>query len=1353
MWQALNSSSNTLFRTLPSNWTSVRLKIASFAPQGAYQQVGLLIYQNDDNYVDVNRGFAGNPDIEYFRESAQSTAYINSGQSLANTSNVILRADRSGNTYSGFYSLDGGSTWTSLGSTTITLTNPSLAIEVGANQQGTIPTADLAWVEVLQSATLPAPTLTSATPNSGALGATLNVVLAGTNFQTGVGCSFGSGITVNSCGVNSSTQITANITIGSSATQGSRAVTVTNPDNQSAILNNGFSVVSPAPPSVASVSPTSAAQTQNANVTITGSNFQTGATCAFGTGITVNSCVFVSSTKLVANIDVAADATVGSNTVTVTNLNGQSGSLAGGFAITAAPGTASINATLLVLINSTDSAGYNTNASSPGEFQRYIQPYLDNLQVPYQIVDVSSTDPAPDIASRALIIAGHSALNLSAVWQNAIAGAVNAGSGFVNLDSDLSIGSATHIRQIFGATGATLGTAATSISVPAAVMSTGSTPHFIAALQRKFLGDAAGDNIYFFHPDAQSNFQSVTATLLQGASGTVIAKLGSDPLILAKSYGAGRAVNFGSYGYLKADRFGFVQGLDDIFWRSLVWAARKPFVLRGYPRFWAVQMDDTNVGWGSVVKDLYNPTFTGNVAADGTGGPWKVTGYLFINNLPAGSSERASVIADINAGKLQVFPHSFTNASYGDMYWNQSSGQLTDSQWLSNLSAINTFKTGNGGADTIPFFSRALVAHWWDLSNNTGYDLWNALGIRYITTIQKPGFAQPFANINQYGGAERVTAGPFWKYEKPPKTVTGENFPFFFADDYVVGSRAGLPSQTFFLFTTQYQDPAKYGRPDFIWPSTSNNMTLAQSLDQLQRYTWRQWSGLNPVQLFTHHASNYELATASDRQTVISQGSTWLQSNGVRHLFMQDLGDYLYARNKSTLTQAQVNGSSLQLTFTGNAATADGALIPTSVMIFNQDLEGFSVTVPGFTNGLSTPISLTAFPSVTSASPNSATQGQTANVILTGTNFLSGASCSFGSGITVSSCTFNSATQLIANITVSSTATVGTRSVVVTNPDGRNAVLQNGFSVTQFVGPPPTLTSATPNSGGQGQALNVVLAGTNFLNGATCAFGSGITVNSCTFNSSTQLTASLSIAAGATTGSRTITVTNPDAHSVNLTNGFTITGPPPPTHIDFNNPDRASFLAAGWSYTATTAAGGSRNTEQTGTLAPNYDQTAHPGSIRIPLGSGEMWQALNSSQNTIFRSLPSNWSSIRLKIASFNPQTTYQQVGLMAYQDDDNYVYIDRIRNSAGQQVEFFRESAQATAYAAQTTVTTTTNLILRLDRNGNVYSAFYSTDGGTTWISAGTITLALTNPKLAIETGSNPSGTLNADLAWVEYF
>src|SRR5262249_17574489 len=154
--------------------------------------------------------------------------------------------------------------------------------------------------------------------------------------------------------------------------------------------------------------------------------------------------------------------------------------------------------TVAVLVNSANPTGYNTSPGAPGEFQRYAKLYLDHLQAPYDVIDTATTAPLGDLGSRQLIMTGHTGVQLSGAWRSAIVSAVNGGAGFMNLDGALDIGTQAHIQSLFGATGSGAGTPATSVVVPAAVLPGGATPHFITALQRKFLGDPAGDNVYAF---------------------------------------------------------------------------------------------------------------------------------------------------------------------------------------------------------------------------------------------------------------------------------------------------------------------------------------------------------------------------------------------------------------------------------------------------------------------------------------------------------------------------------------------------------------------------------------------------------------------------------------------------------------------------------------------------------------------------------------------------------------------------------------------------------------------------------------------------------------------------------------
>jgi len=90
---------------------------------------------------------------------------------------------------------------------------------------------------------------------------------------------------------------------------------------------------------------------------------------------------------------------------------------------------------------------------------------------------------------------------------------------------------------------------------------------------------------------------------------------------------------------------------------------------------------------------------------------------------------------------------------------------------------------------------------------------------------------------------------------------------------------------------------------------------------------------------------------------------------------------------------------------------------------------------------------------------------------------------------------------------------------------------------------PPSITSINPNTGTQGQTLDVTITGTNFT-GATSvrfgALGSYVSVNGFTVDSDTRITASITIMSFASPGARNVSVTTP-AGTGSLNDGFTVT--------------------------------------------------------------------------------------------------------------------------------------------------------------------------------------------------------------------
>ncbi len=166
---------------------------------------------------------------------------------------------------------------------------------------------------------------------------------------------------------------------------------------------------------------------------------------------------------------------------------------------------------------------------------------------------------------------------------------------------------------------------------------------------------------------------------------------------------------------------------------------------------------------------------------------------------------------------------------------------------------------------------------------------------------------------------------------------------------------------------------------------------------------------------------------------------------------------------------------------------------------------------------------------MTSVSPNSGTTAGGTAVTLTGTNFVTGATVTFGG---------TAATNVVVVSSTSITATTpahaaGAVTVAVTNPGGLNGSLANGFT---YIGT-PTVTSVSPNNGPTGGGTAVTITGTNFATGATVTFGSAAATNVAVV-SSTSITATTPAGSA---GAVTVTVTNPGGLAGSLANGFTYT--------------------------------------------------------------------------------------------------------------------------------------------------------------------------------------------------------------------
>ncbi len=158
IYQTTNTATNLVMRTAPSGSFTVTAKINHHGNE-RYQQAGIMIYGDDDNYVKLDRtatNASGSTNTEFF-EFIQELAATARNQTADHTSNIAadfpsdyyLQIAWDGTNLTGAYSTD-GSAWTSVGrASTAMPTNPKVAFFALSNGATTVvkPTFDYLTID------------------------------------------------------------------------------------------------------------------------------------------------------------------------------------------------------------------------------------------------------------------------------------------------------------------------------------------------------------------------------------------------------------------------------------------------------------------------------------------------------------------------------------------------------------------------------------------------------------------------------------------------------------------------------------------------------------------------------------------------------------------------------------------------------------------------------------------------------------------------------------------------------------------------------------------------------------------------------------------------------------------------------------------------------------------------------------------------------------------------------------------------------------------------------------------------------------------------------------------------------
>lgn len=303
-------------------------------------------------------------------------------------------------------------------------------------------------------------------------------------------------------------------------------------------------------------------------------------------------------------------------------------------------------------------------------------------------------------------------------------------------------------------------------------------------------------------------------------------------------------------------------------------------------------------------------------------------------------------------------------------------------------------------------------------------------------------------------------------------------------------------------------------------------------------------------------------------------------------------GEPCYSGSTACPTQTTYNGVSARGTLMSYCHVLGGC---SKADVFHP--ESLSRYLDGAVAGASCIFAIgAAAPTITNVAPATGVLAGGTVLTITGTNFVNGATVAFvelptnnvfgtPSSKVAASVTFVSATQLTA--TTPSASSAGAVDVVVMNPDFQTATRPSGFTYSAAA-PAPTVTAVSPNFGPAAGGTSVTITGTDFVATPAVTFGGTAATGEVRINSTT-LTATVPAHA---TGLVNVAVTNPDAQSGTLTNGYFYAAAPTAGNLYIVTPCRMIDTR-----NANDALGGPvMSANQTRT----FDLTTNPATCSVP---------------------------------------------------------------------------------------------------------------------------------------------------------
>jgi hypothetical protein len=1088
--------------------------------------------------------------------------------------------------------------------------------------------------------------ISSIAPSQGQQGQTLDVVITGAAvfFQQGVTQAFfGDSVQVNSVTVLSSTQLRANVTVNPIANSGFRSVTV-NTSGQIATAANGFQVV-PGPAAISSITPNQGQQGQSLQVTVTGSqtHFSNATQVSLGSGVNATISQVISATSVVLNVAVSETAAIGARSLTLTTGGEQ---VSGAFTVTG--GTPQI----LSLTPSSGQQGQTLAVNITGKFTNFASGAngtninfgagitLNSLTVnsPTSLTANVTISPIAAAGGRSVLIVTPSANNetlnagFSVTGSGASLSSVAPSSGQQGQELQVEInGTNTNFQQgvttvSFGLNGITVN--GVTVQSPTKLLASLTIANNAAAGARTLFVATGGESltlngaftvvvgtptILSLSPSQGIRGQNVAVTIqgqfttwdstttvqVSGANVAVQNLTVVDADTITATFAIGgtaqlgpRTVSISTGGNQLTTTFTVVNNTQ-----TLISSIIPGSALQGTQALdVTIGGNQTNFAQGQSVV-----TFAGSGISIVSTTVNSATQLVVRINIADNAAATSRDVTVTTGGEVVTLANGFTVLPQTPQITEVNPSQGQQGQTL-NVTLTGRFTRWTQGTLTATFGTGITVnsitaATDTSATANVTIDPITTLGFRNTSVTVTIGGQPEVANLNS---GFSVIAGPANISSVTPgsgsqgSTVNGI---------VIVGSGTHFANGS---------STVSFGSGITVLSAVVNSATQITANVQIDPSAA---TGLRSVSVTTGgevasrtNAFNVIAATpillsvtdanAAQGQaktlTILGQFTKFTEGTATVSLGQGITVGAVTVANDTSLT-AQITVSPTAFTGSRSVTVTYGAS-PVNVVLTN----GFSVTAG--------PASLL------SANPASGKQGETlTSVVITGlnTHFETGKTQAtfFDSLITIGSLTVNSPTQVtLNNVVISALATTGPRTVRLTT-DGETAQSTGLFVVEAAT---PIISSLSPTSGQQGQTIDVTLNGsfTSFAQGAsTVSFGAGITVNTVTVNSPTQLVANITISPIAFTGFRDIGVTTDLGagllQNASRVNGFQVTaGTFSLTSVTPTSGGRGTTISVTVIGTNTNFAAGKTTANFGGDITPSAVNVVSPTEATVQIAIG-----------------------------------------------------------------------------------------------------------------------------------------------------